>query len=207
MFENLEIHKKLKSKDGFNLAETLMSVLLLTIVLSAVTGGIMAAQRAYRKIRMKADAEMLLATTITELSTEFERARNLNGIDAVPATNDPITTFYSEYRGGMTTFTSGEGTTGIIATTVLEGSEVTAELANEKTRGLSTLYTKFIDDSGADSTPVFKRDTASDTEQSSGFIQFTVGVFNKTADGRDQLITHQVVKVRPVLCQDRKSVV
>ena len=201
MFENLEIHKKLKSKDGFNLAETLMTVLLLTIVLSAVTGGIMAAQRAYRKIRMKADAEMLLATTITELSTEFERARNLKGIDAVPATNDPITTFYSEYRGGMTTFTSGEGTTGIIATTVLEGSEVTAELANEKTRGLSTLYTKFIDDSGADSTPVFKRDTASNTEQSSGFIQFTVGVFNKTADGRDQLITHQVVKVRPVLCQ------
>jgi len=205
------IDKKLHSRAGFNLTETLMTVLLLTIVLGAITGGIAAAQRAYTKIRMKSDAQMLLSTTITEISAEFERARSLNGNEALPADNAEISAYYSEYRGGERVLINDTASTenkGIeIAIPKSDGSVDSAEpLANEKTRGLSTLYTKFVvndanDQTPAAGTPIFMWDQGAANTSVTGYIEFTVAVFNHTAGGSDQMVARRTVKVRPTLCQ------
>ena len=207
------IMKKLHSRLGFNLAETLMMVLLLTIVLGAITGGIAAAQRAYTKIRMKSDAQMLLSTTITVISAEFERARSLNGSEELPGgnTTTPITSYYSEYRGGnckLYNDTATSGNQGIeVAILKNDGSAKDGEpLVNEKTRGLPTLYTKFVKSESdlSDDSPEFTPDslTGDGTAAKSGYIEFTVAVFNHAADGsKDQMVAVRTVRVRPTLCQ------
>lgn len=208
---NSKFVQKLHSKAGFNLAETLMTVLLLTIVLGAITAGIAAAQRAYSKIRMKSDAQMLLSTTIAEISVEFERARGFNGDEKLPTDGTEIKTYYSEYRGGERELINDSKTTEnrgiLIAIPEYEGKEGSDEpLANEKTRGLSTLYTKFVkenesDGKYVDGVPVFKSDLTSTETSLTGYIEFTVAVFNHTADENDQQVAIKTVKVRPMLCQ------
>ena len=215
-----KIRKKLNSKAGFNLAETLMTVLLMTIVLSAITAGIEAARRAYRNVRMKSDAQMLLATTITELSAEYERARYLNGSDALPAEGASIVNYFSEYRGGWVRLGNAgaakdkdDQNVGIVIGGVAEDYSVTSStdlakedntssmysLVNRETRGLDTLYTRFVPidwDSTSNENPpytlpVYKTD---------GYIEFRIQVCNEQTGSNDQPLADQVVCIRPVLC-------
>lgn len=192
------IRKKINSRLGFNLAETLMTVLLLSIVLSAVTGGIEAARRAYKNVRLKSDAQMLLATTITEISTEFERARDLQIGD-----NNVVLSYYSEYRGGKAVLQNDD--TNGIKISLNDGEPVS--LVTEGTRGIETLYTKFTsadkNTAVADTTstepdvPYFISDST--TAETSGYIRYTIKVYNQLADGEDQELAKETVCVRPAL--------
>lgn len=231
MEAKLLIRRKLNNKSGFNLAETLVTVILLTIVLSAVTGGIEAARRAYKNVRLKSDAQMLLATTITEISTEFERARNLE-----LGENNVISSYYSECRGGNAVLENGSDTKGIV---ISINSGVPVTLVTEGTRGIETLYTKFTseasDSDEASSTnpnvPYFVEDpdvsaphSISESEDAesnseggpgilvdstdgsidkgkSGYIRYTIEVCNHTGEGKDQVLKTETVCVRPVLWQ------
>ena len=66
------------SKEGFTLVETLMAVLIMSLVGLAVISGIMAGSRAYQNIRNKAHAEMLISTTVTTMQDELQYADSDN---------------------------------------------------------------------------------------------------------------------------------
>jgi len=206
------LRKKLNNKAGFSLTEMLVTILLMTIVLSAVTGGIEAARRAYQSVRLKADAQMLLATTITEVSTEFERAKDVK-VDA--SNKNSISGFYSERRGGDVEFQNtgwisdsdtDNGKVGILITNLYDdGSKPYVALVTDDTRGADTLYTKFVkandDDTKDPGVPYFVED---DGTEKTGYIQYTIKVYNhkasSAADGSDDMpLAKQTVSVRPVL--------
>lgn len=156
---------------------------------------------------MKSDGQMLLATTITELSTEFERARKLNGNEELAVDTDGslkevlIGSYYSEYRGCDVTLKYIDPSTATDAEAVgivleaMDGKDI--PLVNEKTRGLDTLYTKFGRSDGKDGNPTLKKDS---TTAGTGYIEFTIQVLNRNTDGTDQAVAEQTVCVKPSLC-------
>ncbi len=64
-------------KKGFSLSETLVAMLLLSIVLSAVTAGITAVRNSYLKIIQKADAMTLLSTIAISMEADLSSAQNV----------------------------------------------------------------------------------------------------------------------------------
>ena len=64
------------NQSGFSLAETLVALLVLTLVSVMMVNGIRLAVREQRKITDKANAQILLSTTVTEL-----RSRLMNAYD------------------------------------------------------------------------------------------------------------------------------
>ena len=167
------LRKKLNSKAGFNLTETLVTILLMTIVLSAITGGIEAARRTYQSVRLKADAQMLLATTITEVSAEFERARDIE-----VESDQSIGKFYSERRGGYVSFENkkwgdidegGWRIAGIAITNLnnTDNKHPLVTLVTDDARGADTLYTLFttsrIKDIADPGIPFYRKDSVTET--------------------------------------------
>lgn len=92
------MRKRLREKwnrRGISLAETLVTVLLLSIVLSAVTAGAAASLRLYREIRKKADAQTLLSTAVMAVSENLYYSRD-----------DQNGSFYSETAKGWVTYSN-----------------------------------------------------------------------------------------------------
>ena len=97
------IRKKINSRLGFNLAETLMTVLLLSIVLSAVTGGIEAARKAYnaltadQKKKVSADTLKKLTDSETALTAAEKKAaeEEADVVMLIPARTD--TSWFHNY--------------------------------------------------------------------------------------------------------------
>lgn len=67
-----------RGQAGFSLGETMLAILIMAIVGLIVTGGISTAANTYRKIVEKSNAELLLATTVTELRAELDRAEEIS---------------------------------------------------------------------------------------------------------------------------------
>ena len=85
----MSANQKLKSRVGFTLAETLVTVLILLMVSSVVAAGIPAAKNAYEKVVRSANAEVLLSTSVSELRKNLVTAQN------VTADENGVLTFYS----------------------------------------------------------------------------------------------------------------
>ena len=68
------IREKLKSTSAFSVSETLMAVLLLTIVFTAVGGGVVVMQRNYGTIVVRAEQQTTLATAVAVVSADLESA-------------------------------------------------------------------------------------------------------------------------------------
>lgn len=71
---------------GASLAEMLVTVLIMSLVMLAITGGIAAAVRSYRTISLESDARTLLATSVTALSEKIEKTRAAEGSDEAAIT-------------------------------------------------------------------------------------------------------------------------
>jgi Tfp pilus assembly protein PilV len=69
--------KRLLTDAGASLSETLVTVLLLSIVLAAMVAGIPAVMSAYRNVRLKADAQTLLATAVSAVTEEARWAEDV----------------------------------------------------------------------------------------------------------------------------------
>lgn len=65
---------KKRTHAGFTLAETLITVALLGIIFTAVSGGLVAFEKAYNKITRKANAQIMLNTAILEISNDLKGA-------------------------------------------------------------------------------------------------------------------------------------
>jgi prepilin-type N-terminal cleavage/methylation domain-containing protein len=70
--------KKKRRTSGFTLTETLMVVLLVSILSAAVAGGTVVVRNAYEKITLKANAQTVLSTTVTALEREFPYASDVS---------------------------------------------------------------------------------------------------------------------------------
>ena len=66
--------KRLKDQSGFTLAETLLAVMILLLVSTIVATGVPAAQNAYEKVIVGANAQTMLSTAITALRDELGTA-------------------------------------------------------------------------------------------------------------------------------------
>lgn len=84
--------KKLKSKRGFTLAETLLAVLILLMVSTILASGVPAAKNAYEKVVLASNAEVLLSTTVSALRNELGTAKDIER-------NGTTLTYYNEARG------------------------------------------------------------------------------------------------------------
>lgn len=73
--------KKWKSRSGFSLSEMLMVVLILSLLISAIGGGVIVVKNAYEKITLKAEAQVLLSTTVTKVKDELRYAQNIEGAE------------------------------------------------------------------------------------------------------------------------------
>ena len=68
---------KLKEKQGFTLAEMLVTLLILLMVSSVVAMGVPSAVRAYSKVVDADNAQLLLSTTVTQLRRELSLAKEV----------------------------------------------------------------------------------------------------------------------------------
>lgn len=160
---------------GASLSEMLVTVLIVSFVMLAITGGIAAAVRSYRTISLEADARTLLATSITALSEKIEKTRAAEGSSspAIEVKGDgEIDLAYYEGSGTSVTI-QNNGESGIQIT---YGS-VTEPLVTDKTSTLG-LYTKL--------------ESASCTGD---LVTFTIGTY-RMADGTEKQVgTSRTVKV------------
>lgn len=72
---------KLQNTKGFTLSEMLMTVLLISLVGMAITGGIVAARNVYQRISLRADAQTLLATTVSALTEDLASVTSCTDAD------------------------------------------------------------------------------------------------------------------------------
>ena len=94
--DNMRIGEKLKSHNGFTLAETLLAVLILLLVSVIVANGIPAASNAYRKTVLAANAQSLMSTTVAALRDELGTAWDVS-------VADNKVTYYSADTGNRST--------------------------------------------------------------------------------------------------------
>ena len=90
----MTIKKKLKSKSGFTLAETLLAVLILLLVSTIVANGIPVARNVYNNVIVGANAQMLISTAVTALRNELGTAQ-----DVAVGTNNTDITYYKPSIG------------------------------------------------------------------------------------------------------------
>ena len=70
----MKIRKKLNSRVGFTLAETMLAVLILLLVSMIVANGMPVARTAYEKVVLTSNAETLLTTAVSALRNELGTA-------------------------------------------------------------------------------------------------------------------------------------
>lgn len=95
--------KRLCTNAGASLSETLVTVLLLSIVLSAMVAGIPAVMSAYRNVRLKADAQTLLATAVSAVTEEVRWADDLTFDNGTNGTYE----FYSSRQNARVKLVNG----------------------------------------------------------------------------------------------------
>lgn len=96
------------NRKGFSLAETLVTVLILSFVMAGIVSGSSAALKVYRQARRKADAQTLLSTAILALSENLYYSKNV-AYDS----DFKVTGFDSETTGYRQTY-ANSGTDGIV---------------------------------------------------------------------------------------------
>ena len=92
------IHKILKKRKGFSLAETLIAILILLMVSSIVAAAVPTASKVYVKTVDAANAQVLLSTVMTELRNELSDATIESPKDGAEGTTTTIT--YKNGNGG-----------------------------------------------------------------------------------------------------------
>lgn len=141
------IHRRLRDKihseEGFTLSETLMTVVLIGLITMAMAGGIVAAKNVYQRISLRADAQTLLATTVSAVTEDLSSVSSCDAMQssgssqteaALIENGTPVgsnTFFYAESRGYRMQYrngiygngASGNGTSGTEASGGNAGTE------------------------------------------------------------------------------------
>lgn len=128
-----EMRRKLHNTNGFTLSETLMTVVLIGLITMAMAGGIVAAKNVYQRISLRADAQTLLATTVSAVTEDLSSVSSCDALQSSGSSQQTVTLiqddgtpvesnafFYVESRGYRMQYrngtygneTSGNGTSG-----------------------------------------------------------------------------------------------
>lgn len=118
------IHRRLRDKihseEGFTLSETLMTVVLIGLITMAMAGGIVAAKNVYQRISLRADAQTLLATTVSAVTEDLSSVSSCDALqssgssqqtviliqdDGTPVESNAF--FYAESRGYRMQYRNG----------------------------------------------------------------------------------------------------
>lgn len=118
------IHRRLRDKihseEGFTLSETLMTVVLIGLITMAMAGGIVAAKNVYQRISLRADAQTLLATTVSAVTEDLSSVSSCDALqssgssqqtviliqdDGTPVGSNAF--FYAESRGYRMQYQNG----------------------------------------------------------------------------------------------------
>ena len=83
---------------GFTLAETLVAVLIISLVTVIVAGGITVLRDTYQKITLKANAETAVSTTLTAVGDTLRFARPVSGGGGMQGGENP---FFQDSASGM----------------------------------------------------------------------------------------------------------
>lgn len=141
------IHRRLRDKihseEGFTLSETLMTVVLIGLITMAMAGGIVAAKNVYQRISLRADAQTLLATTVSAVTEDLSSVSSCDALQSSGSSQtetaliqkgnrvEPAAFFYAESRGYRMQYrngiygngASGNGTSGTGASGGNTGAE------------------------------------------------------------------------------------
>lgn len=137
------LRDKIHSEEGFTLSETLMTVVLIGLITMAMAGGIVAAKNVYQRISLRADAQTLLATTVSAITEDLSSVSSCNALQSSGSSQQAVTLirdgnpvepaafFYAESRGYRMQYrngtygngASGNGTSGTGASGGNTGAE------------------------------------------------------------------------------------
>lgn len=141
------IHRRLRDKihseEGFTLSEILMTVVLIGLITMAMAGGIVAAKNVYQRISLRADAQTLLATTVSAVTEDLSSVSSCDALQSSGSSQteaaliqrgnpvEPAAFFYAESRGYRMQYrngiygngASGNGTSGTGASGGNTGTE------------------------------------------------------------------------------------
>lgn len=118
------IHRRLRDKihseEGFTLSETLMTVVLIGLITMAMAGGIVAAKNVYQRISLRADAQTLLATTVSAVTEDLSSVSSCDALQSSGSSQQAVTLiqddgnpvesnafFYAESRGYWMQYRNG----------------------------------------------------------------------------------------------------
>ena len=138
-----EMRRKLHNTNGFTLSETLMTVVLIGLITMAMAGGIVAAKNVYQRISLRADAQTLLATTVSAVTEDLSSVSSCDALQSSGSSQTeaaliqngtsvgPNAFFYAESRGYRMQYrngtygngASGNGTSGTGASGGNTGAE------------------------------------------------------------------------------------
>lgn len=138
-----EMRRKLHNTNGFTLSETLMTVVLIGLITMAMAGGIVAAKNVYQRISLRADAQTLLATTVSAVTEDLSSVSSCDALQSSGSSQQAVTLirdgnpvepaafFYAESRGYRMQYrngtygngASGNGTSGTGASGGNTGAE------------------------------------------------------------------------------------
>ncbi|MCI6853725.1 MAG: prepilin-type N-terminal cleavage/methylation domain-containing protein [Firmicutes bacterium] len=125
-----KLMKKLNNSKAFTLSELLAVVLILSLIMTTLAGGLTVVRTAYEKITLKAESATLMSTVITKVTDELRFASD------VEVNGDGVVTFESGIRGyriSIENITDSEGKTQNIGIKTNQGdSPIVQPLVSEK---------------------------------------------------------------------------
>ena len=92
----------LRDERGFTLPELLAAVAIMSIILGVVAGGASSFIRVYRSIRLRADAQTLMSTSVMAISKEMYTAHDVQTDDSLGTGSGIVTSFVSDDIGTVT---------------------------------------------------------------------------------------------------------
>lgn len=113
------LRDKIHSEEGFTLSETLMTVVLIGLITMAMAGGIVAAKNVYQRISLRADAQTLLATTVSAVTEDLSSVSSCDVLQSSGSSQteaaliqegtpvEPAAFFYAESRGYRMQYRNG----------------------------------------------------------------------------------------------------
>ena len=98
------LRERIKSEQGLTLAETLLAVLIMSIIFTAVGGGVVVMKNNYEKVTLKAEGMTLLSTAVHAINMELESAK-YNPTPSEAGDSIGGICIYSLHRNSMVIFT------------------------------------------------------------------------------------------------------
>ena len=95
------LRNKIHSEEGFTLSETLMTVVLIGLITMAMAGGIAAAKNVYQRISLRADAQTLLATTVSAVTEDLSSVSSCDALQSPESTQQTVTLIQNGKEMGL----------------------------------------------------------------------------------------------------------